>query len=64
MESDIETKTGELKLLGVKLKVVSEDLATESDSPENLDLTATCGKNECRVSLVRSELSVSSCNAV
>lgn len=59
MESNTEIKASEVKLLGVRLKVVSEDLATESDCPENLvDLTATCRQNECVVSITGSESNV------
>ena len=41
----------EVKLLGVNLKVIREDLEAKGDTQENLDLIAIRGQNECRVSL-------------
>ena len=45
-----------MKLLGVRFKVLSEELVTLSDTKENLELSAICGEKECRVSFVEGEV--------
>ena len=44
-----------MKLFGVKLKVLSEDLLTVRETKENLELSFIRGENESRVSLDEGE---------
>lgn len=54
----MEQGNGEVKLMGVKLKIVGEELEPKGDPKENLDLIATCGLNGCQVLLNEGKISM------